>query len=663
MINRPLAGPLLPRSPGRRHGRASRRSRPSAITRLASSVGSQSLRAPVRTARPSMSASSPDAPPVVDVHAHLVPERAFERVPAGMRAERVEGADEIRLAVHGPRGAGRGAPPELRDLELHRRRQQRRGIGLSLVGPWIDMVKAPDEPALQQAWCRVLNEELAAATGASGHSRWLAALPDLDGARAGQELERAAAAGAVGGMLAANPEHGTLARSDLEWLWRAAERLRLPLVLHPGEFKPPPRLAEHFMVNLVGNPFETTTAAASSPTSTRAWPPASSAGHASASCSDAPPPSCCAGSTTTPWCSTTRPPATCWSWSATIACSPAATAPSPWRTPAPSTPRSGSASTRPAATACWAATPRGCSACTMPPASAKRRGGEPGGAARAGGHGVPGAGGRGPGGGHPRPRERARWRPHADPLPRAAGARAAVHHQPGHPAGRPRRAQRRAGGRLGRAERATDPRRAAARPPGDGRGRPRPPAGGAAVRDHRPAAAAGVRRLQHPGHAHGAGRRARLPAVGTDPPAGAGRRDAGGDGGQPGVRAARPRHHRGGGDGGAGGREGARPQRAGERDPGAGAPAPRRARDPGRGRGRPAGPGLGLQRRGRLAVPRGEARWRADTPLEQLMIIMVYCYTIPVVPSTHARAPRPSDRRPQARRQWCARITSSVCSP
>jgi aminocarboxymuconate-semialdehyde decarboxylase len=210
-----------------------------------------------------MSASSPDSAPVIDAHAHLVPERAFERVPAGLRAERVEGADEIRLVVPGPRGAGRGAPPELRRLELHRQRQEERGIGLSLLGPWIDMVKAPDEPALQQAWCRVLNEELAAATGSSGHSRWLAALPDLDGARAAQELEWAAAAGAVGGMLAANPEQGTLARSDLEWLWRAAARLRLPLVLHPGEFKPPPRLAEHFMVNLVGNPFETTLAVGS----------------------------------------------------------------------------------------------------------------------------------------------------------------------------------------------------------------------------------------------------------------------------------------------------------------------------------------------------------------------------------------------------------------
>ena len=223
-----------------------------------------------------MSASSPDSPRVIDVHAHLVPERAFERVPAGMRAERVEGADEIRLVVHGPRGAGRGAPPELRKLDLHRRRQERRGIDLSLLGPWIDMVKAPADAALQHAWCRVLNEELAVATAAAarptaagptaaagGHSRWLASLPDLDGARAGQELEWAAAAGAVGGMLAANPEHGTLARSDFEWLWRAAARLGLPLVLHPGHFKPPPRLADHFMVNLVGNPFETTLAVGS----------------------------------------------------------------------------------------------------------------------------------------------------------------------------------------------------------------------------------------------------------------------------------------------------------------------------------------------------------------------------------------------------------------
>ena len=207
-------------------------------------------------------ASRPAGAPLIDVHAHLMPQRAFERVPPGMRAEPVEGADELRLVVP-DRGAGRGAAPALRDLALHRERQASRGIGLSLLGPWIDMVKAPGDPAVQQAWCRVLNEELSAATKGSGHSRWLAALPDLDGARAGEELERAMAAGAVGGMLAANPERGTLARGDLEPLWATAERLRAPLVLHPGEFQPPPRLADHFMVNLVGNPFETTLAAGS----------------------------------------------------------------------------------------------------------------------------------------------------------------------------------------------------------------------------------------------------------------------------------------------------------------------------------------------------------------------------------------------------------------
>ncbi len=64
-------------------------------------------------------------------------------------------------------------------------------------------------------------------------------------------------------MLAANPGVGTLARADLDPLWAAAESLGVPLVLHPGEFQPPERLRDYFMVNLVGNPFETTLAVGS----------------------------------------------------------------------------------------------------------------------------------------------------------------------------------------------------------------------------------------------------------------------------------------------------------------------------------------------------------------------------------------------------------------
>jgi aminocarboxymuconate-semialdehyde decarboxylase len=198
----------------------------------------------------------------VDVHAHLVPEAAFARAPRGLRANPMPERDEIGLLVEG-RGAGRGAARALRDLASHRKLQAARGVDVSLLGPWIDMVKAPLDAAVQHAWCQVLNDELATATAGTGHSRFLAALPDLDGGRAAAELERAVELGAVGALLTANPDQGNLDRDDFEPLWLAAERLGRPIVLHPGEFAPPQRLARYFMVNLVGNPFETTLAVGS----------------------------------------------------------------------------------------------------------------------------------------------------------------------------------------------------------------------------------------------------------------------------------------------------------------------------------------------------------------------------------------------------------------
>jgi aminocarboxymuconate-semialdehyde decarboxylase len=190
-----------------------------------------------------------------------MPTAAFGALPAGLEAVHDDRLDEIALRVASRGGRqGRGAPPTLRELHRHRAAQQARGVDVSIAGPWIDMVKAPLDPATQADWCAAINVALAAATRGTGHTRFLAALPDLDGGAAADALERAIAAGAVGGMLCANPARGTLARADLDPLWAAAERLKAPLVVHPGEFEPPARLDEFFMVNLVGNPFETTLA-------------------------------------------------------------------------------------------------------------------------------------------------------------------------------------------------------------------------------------------------------------------------------------------------------------------------------------------------------------------------------------------------------------------
>ena len=192
--------------------------------------------------------------PRIDAHCHLAPRRIFERLPEG-----IELAEGPTISIPG-RGTARPAPEPLLSIEGHRAFQEARGVDVSLVAPWMELVRGPLDPALQQRWCRVMNEELASSVRDTGHSFFLAALPDLDAGLAAEELEWARGRGAVGGMFAASAGNATLAEPALDRLWETAERLGATLVIHPGDFKPPPLLAAHGAASLVGNPFETTLA-------------------------------------------------------------------------------------------------------------------------------------------------------------------------------------------------------------------------------------------------------------------------------------------------------------------------------------------------------------------------------------------------------------------
>jgi aminocarboxymuconate-semialdehyde decarboxylase len=190
-----------------------------------------------------------------------MPTPLFDRLPAGLDL-RADDAGNRAISVQARGGeTGRPAVPSLQDHADHRRSQKARGVDRSLIGPWIDMIVAPVDAATQIRLCRVVNEALAEAV--IGEDRFLAALPDLDGAAAADVLAEALELGAVGGMLSTNTENGTLSRPDLDHVWGAAERLGAPIVLHPGAFKPSSKMAEFFLVNLVGNPFETTLAVGS----------------------------------------------------------------------------------------------------------------------------------------------------------------------------------------------------------------------------------------------------------------------------------------------------------------------------------------------------------------------------------------------------------------
>lgn len=198
----------------------------------------------------------------VDAHAHLMPTALFQRLPAGLRGWATEQPDELGFTVDGRAWRGRGAAARLRSLDAQRALQAEHALDLSVLAPWVDMVKGPQEPALQAAWCRAINGALASELADEPRFAWLAALPDLDGGAAAAVLEEAVAAGACGGTVAATSDAGTLARPGLDPLWAAAERLGRPLFVHPGEYEPAPALRGGFMVNLVGNPADTTLAAA-----------------------------------------------------------------------------------------------------------------------------------------------------------------------------------------------------------------------------------------------------------------------------------------------------------------------------------------------------------------------------------------------------------------
>jgi aminocarboxymuconate-semialdehyde decarboxylase len=113
--------------------------------------------------------------------------------------------------------------------------------------------------------CRIQNDALAALV--RSHRERIAALgavPLQDPELAAGELERLMAAGELGGVeVAANVAGDYLGDDRFEPFWSAAERTGALVFVHPTTrgFEVP-ALADYYLWNTVGNPFETTIAAA-----------------------------------------------------------------------------------------------------------------------------------------------------------------------------------------------------------------------------------------------------------------------------------------------------------------------------------------------------------------------------------------------------------------
>jgi aminocarboxymuconate-semialdehyde decarboxylase len=195
---------------------------------------------------------------VVDVHTHFLP-RFFVDEAASGGVFGVRGADGF--LVH-PQGFRYPAFPEFLDVGAKLAQMDGLGIDVSVMSgaPTLFFYDAPVDDAV--AFTRRVNDALA--EWVSGEERLLAmaGLPLQDPEEGAAELERAVGElGMLGAHIGTNCQSTPLDAPELEPVLDAAERLGVPLMLHPYYVGPKPGLEDFYLVNSMGNPLDTSIAA------------------------------------------------------------------------------------------------------------------------------------------------------------------------------------------------------------------------------------------------------------------------------------------------------------------------------------------------------------------------------------------------------------------
>jgi aminocarboxymuconate-semialdehyde decarboxylase len=200
-----------------------------------------------------------------DFHAHvIVPEISRDAEPSEDWRPRVYREDGAQVVELGGRPI-RSAVGEFVDVDRIIEEQRTAGIERTVLCPWVPLLFYDVEPEEGLRRCRIQNDALAALV--RSHRERIAALgavPLQDPEMAAGELRRLMAAGELGGVeVAASVAGDYLGDDRFEPFWSEAERTGALVFVHPTTrgFEVP-ALADYYLWNTVGNPFETTIAAA-----------------------------------------------------------------------------------------------------------------------------------------------------------------------------------------------------------------------------------------------------------------------------------------------------------------------------------------------------------------------------------------------------------------
>jgi aminocarboxymuconate-semialdehyde decarboxylase len=176
---------------------------------------------------------------IVDCHAHLVPPELLAAIRKDAakfpNVRLIEDGGSLALAFAGGKPTRPVSKP-LSDIAGRVAWMANQGIDRQVVGGWVDMFGYELPGAESEAWSRLANDALLAATKAEPRFVPLATVPLGDGARAAGVLKAAIAAGFPGAMIGTLPRGvgSTLDHADLDPFWQAADETGALIHIHPS---------------------------------------------------------------------------------------------------------------------------------------------------------------------------------------------------------------------------------------------------------------------------------------------------------------------------------------------------------------------------------------------------------------------------------------------
>lgn len=201
---------------------------------------------------------------VVDVHNHYTPPEFMEQARRGDAFDgvTVEQTDGVEWLVH-RQGFRYPVPVTFYDLEARLAAMDGLGIDTAIVSPNVQLYFYWADAAAAADFCRFSNDSMARFVKSSGgRLMGTAQLPMQDAGLAVEELERAVGElGLVGAEIGPEIEGTPLDDPAIMPVLEAAQRLGVPLILHPYYVGHRPGLGDFYMTNLIGNPLSTTVCA------------------------------------------------------------------------------------------------------------------------------------------------------------------------------------------------------------------------------------------------------------------------------------------------------------------------------------------------------------------------------------------------------------------